>query len=107
MCIKLSHDATVAKSLLFLTCFFCEDVRMAAWTYCLFRFAGMCDAALDISGFAATEKTTCHRLWCHEHVQWLLPAAVTVLALLLKLFLSESGKQDVSREVQQAPTGKV
>ncbi|CAL1160558.1 unnamed protein product, partial [Cladocopium goreaui] len=63
---------------------------------------GMCDAALDISGFAAAEKTTCHRLWCHEHVQWLLPAAVTVLALLLKLFLSESGKQDVSREVQQA-----
>ena len=73
--------------------------------------AGMCDAALDISGFAAAadEKKTCHRLWCHEHVQWLLPAAVTVLALLLKLFLlSERGKQDGSREVQQAlTTGEV
>ena len=84
---------------------------MCAWPHgrIASSLAGMCDAALDISGFAAAgEKKTCHRLWCHEHVQWLLPAAVTVLALLLKLFLlSESGKQDVSREVQQAPTGKV
>lgn len=51
---------------------------------------GFCDATIDISAFAVDESKMCHRLWCHEDVQWLLPVAavaVSLLALLLKFFL--------------------
>eukprot|EP00438_Fugacium_kawagutii_P034317 Skav221744 [mRNA] locus=scaffold2555:33694:36597:+ [translate_table: standard] len=59
------------------------------------RMKGFCDAAIDISAFAEDKSKTCHRLWCHEDVQWLLPAAVSLLALLLKLFLVLRDKESL------------
>ena len=70
--------------------------------------AGMCDAPIDISAFAESKIKTSNRLWSQKDVQWLLPVAASVLALLLKLCLVHAEQESSSivdpgsKEVVQA-----